>query len=60
MARTALELCYKGLFNVLVRKEHIDMENKRLLEKHQRLETLLLSLREEVATEEDMAYVRRL
>ena len=58
MARTALELCYKGLFNTLVRKEHMTTvtENQRVLEKHNRMESILHSI-QDTATEEELAEV---
>lgn len=57
MARTVLEASYKGLFNAMVRQIHELTDNKRLLEKHARMETLLESLREEGLPEDELAYV---
>lgn len=57
VTRTALEASYKGLFNAMVRQRHDLTDNKRLLDKHARLETLLESLRGEGLPEDELAYV---
>nr|CAG4636960.1 EOG090X04YD [Ceriodaphnia reticulata]SVE72898.1 EOG090X04YD [Ceriodaphnia reticulata] len=57
VARTVLEASYKGLFNAMVRQVHEMTDNKRLLEKHARMETLLESLREEGLPEDELAYI---
>nr|SVE75085.1 EOG090X04YD [Daphnia dolichocephala] len=57
VVRTSLEACYKGLFNAVVRQKHELTDNKRLLDKHARLETLLESLRGEGLPEEELAYL---
>nr|SVE89843.1 EOG090X04YD [Daphnia sinensis] len=57
VARTALEASYKGLFNAMVRQMHDLTDNKRLLDKHARLETLLESLRGEGLPEDELAYL---
>lgn len=43
----------------MVRQEHELTDNKRLLEKHERMETLLLTLKQEGAAEDELAYVSR-
>nr|CAG4641644.1 EOG090X04YD [Eurycercus lamellatus] len=57
VARTALDLTFKGIFNALILKEHVEVENKRLIEKFDRMEILLRTLRAEDASEDDLAYV---
>lgn len=57
MARTALELSYKALFNAMLRQSHELTDNKRVLDKHTRIESLLVNLREEGLPEEELQYV---
>nr|CAG4649280.1 EOG090X04YD [Scapholeberis mucronata]SVE93579.1 EOG090X04YD [Scapholeberis mucronata] len=57
VARTALETSYKGLYNAMVRQMHEVSDNKRLLEKHERMETLLESMKAEGSPEEELAYI---
>ncbi|XP_057374771.1 DNA-directed RNA polymerase III subunit RPC3-like [Daphnia carinata] len=57
VARTSLEASYKGLFNAMVRQMHDLTDNKRLLDKHTRLETLLETLRGEGLPEDELAYL---
>nr|CAG4634746.1 EOG090X04YD [Alona affinis] len=55
VVRMVLRFSYQGLFNLLVRKDHIAVENKRLFEKHERMESLLATL--QGAPEEEIAFV---
>lgn len=49
VVRKCLELCYKALTNSMVRRRNEREENKRLIEKQQRIESLTASLREQGA-----------
>jgi DNA-directed RNA polymerase III subunit RPC3 len=55
-----LEASYKGLFNALIRREHELGENKRLLDKQNRVQSILVNLREQGATEEQLAEVHEM
>ncbi|KAK2173618.1 hypothetical protein NP493_863g01050 [Ridgeia piscesae] len=44
VARMLLEQCYKAMFNLTLRREHETKENKRLLDKQQRVEAIAASL----------------
>ncbi|XP_063227901.1 DNA-directed RNA polymerase III subunit RPC3 isoform X2 [Bacillus rossius redtenbacheri] len=60
VARMVIEICYKALYNALTRREHEQKENCRLIEKHQRIESITLSMRaqgiaaEQITEIEDM------
>nr|SVE84219.1 EOG090X04YD [Daphnia pulex] len=56
VVRTVLEASYKGLFNAMVRQMHDLTENKRLLEKHAMLESMLERLKgDDGVPEEEIA-----
>jgi hypothetical protein len=57
VVRTVLEASYKGLFNAMVRQMHDLTENKRLLEKHVMLESMLERLEVDGVPEEELADV---
>lgn len=58
VVRTVLEASYKGLFNAMVRQMHDLTENKRLLEKHAMLESMLERLKgDDGVPEEEIAEV---
>nr|CAG4647851.1 EOG090X04YD [Moina brachiata]SVE92974.1 EOG090X04YD [Moina brachiata] len=57
VARTALALTYKGLFNAMIRRDHEITSNKRLLDKQERVESIIRSMRAQEAPEEEIAYV---
>ena len=52
-----LQLSYHAIFSLLLRKDHVTVENARLFEKHGRVEAMLDSLREGEATDEEIAFV---
>jgi hypothetical protein len=54
-----LEMCYKALYNAMIRREHERSENRRMIEKQQRIESITLSMREQGATAEQLAEVSR-
>lgn len=47
-----LEHCYKALFNCLTRSDHIKSENRRLIDKSQRLELIVLEMKKRGQPEE--------
>ncbi len=57
VVRTVLEASYKGLFNAMVRQMYDLTENKRLLEKHVMLESMLERLEVDGVPEEELADV---
>jgi hypothetical protein len=54
-----LEMCYKALYNAMIRREHERSENRRMIEKQQRIESITLSMREQGATAEQLVEVSR-
>nr|CAG4651772.1 EOG090X04YD [Triops cancriformis] len=57
VVRTALELCFKSVYNMISRHESETKEHRRLLEKQQRVKAILANLLEQGATEEQLAEV---
>ena len=57
VSRSSLDHAYKGLYNALVRHDYELTENKRLLEKEQRAESMISTFREQGATEKMLAEV---
>lgn len=57
VVRMSLELCYKSLFNIMTRKNHDRQENKRIIDKKQRVDTIAMGMRSQGATEEQLADV---
>lgn len=57
VVRMVLELCYKAIFNVMTRRNHDRAENKRIIDKKQRIDTIALSMRLQGATPEQLADV---
>ena len=57
VARMVLEMCYKALYNAMTRREHERNENRRMIEKQQRIESITLNMREQGATPEQLAEV---
>nr|CAG4643907.1 EOG090X04YD [Lepidurus arcticus] len=57
VVRTALDLCYKAVYNMMSRHESETKEHRRLLEKQQRVKAILANLREQGTTEEQLAEV---
>ncbi|KRT82441.1 hypothetical protein AMK59_3548, partial [Oryctes borbonicus] len=54
LVRTVLELCYKSLFNIMTRRSHFRYQNKRIIDKKQRIDTILLSMRSQGASAEQL------
>lgn len=53
-----LETCYKSLFNSMIRSSFNKSENRRLIEKSQRLESIVEAMKDRGETEEYIAEVR--
>lgn len=53
-----IEMCYKGLYNAIIRREHEKTENKCLLDKKQRIDAIALHMKKEGATDEQIAEVK--
>lgn len=47
-----LEICYKSMFNSISRSNHIKVENGRLIEKSERLETIVQTMKERGQSDE--------
>ncbi|KAG8237751.1 hypothetical protein J437_LFUL014294, partial [Ladona fulva] len=60
VARMVLEMCYKAMYNALVKRESQKTENKRLIEKQQRIESIALNLKEQGASEEQLAEIEEM
>lgn len=54
VVRMVLELCYKALFNVMTRRNHEKLTNKRIIDKKHRVETITLGMRAQGASEEQL------
>nr|XP_022906329.1 DNA-directed RNA polymerase III subunit RPC3 [Onthophagus taurus] len=54
LVRTIIEMCYKTLFNVMTRRTHFKFLNKRIIDKKQRIDTILLSMKAQGAAEEQL------
>lgn len=60
VARMIVELCYKTLFNIITRRNHDRLENKRIIDKKQRIDTIALSMQVQGATEEQLADIEEM
>lgn len=60
IVRMAVELCYKSLFNVISRRYHDKFENKRIIDKKQRIDTILHGMQVQGATEEQLADIEEM
>lgn len=58
--RMVLELCYKTLYNTMTRRNHDRQENKRIIDKRHRVDTIAMGMKSQGATEEQLADVRTL
>lgn len=47
-----IEICYKALFNSMTRAAHNKVENKRLIDKAQRIESIVETMKERGESEE--------
>ncbi|XP_017785236.1 PREDICTED: DNA-directed RNA polymerase III subunit RPC3 [Nicrophorus vespilloides] len=54
VVRMVLELCYKSLYNILTRRNHEKIVNKRLIDKKHRVDTIALSMKTQGASEEQL------
>ena len=54
LIRTVLEMCYKSLFNLMTRRNHFRHLNKGIIHKKQRIDTILLSMRTQGASEDQL------
>jgi len=52
-----LEMCYKALYNAMTRREHERYENRRMIEKQQRIALITLNMKEQGATTEQLSEV---
>ncbi|XP_066146496.1 DNA-directed RNA polymerase III subunit RPC3 isoform X1 [Euwallacea fornicatus] len=55
VVRMLLEMCYTSLFNHITRKNHERHLNKRIIEKKQRVETIITSMRAQGVSETQLA-----
>ncbi|XP_056647996.1 DNA-directed RNA polymerase III subunit RPC3 isoform X1 [Diorhabda sublineata] len=60
VVRMILELCYKTLYNVMIRRNHEKFTNKRIIEKKQRVDTIALGMRAQGAEEEQLAEIEEM
>ncbi|XP_072386511.1 DNA-directed RNA polymerase III subunit RPC3 [Diabrotica undecimpunctata] len=60
IVRMLLELCYKTLFNVMTRRNHEKITNKRIIDKKQRVETIALGMRAQGAAEEQLTEIEEM
>lgn len=54
-----LEMCCKALYNAMTRREYERSENRRMIEKQQRIELITLNMKEQGATFEQLAEVSK-
>lgn len=54
LVRTIMQICYKSLFNIMTRRSYFKYQNKRIIDKKQRIDTILLSMRSQGASEEQL------
>lgn len=54
LVRTVLEICYKTLFNIMTRRTYFKYQNKRIIDKKQRIDTILLGMRSQGASAEQL------
>lgn len=57
VVRMVLDLCYKTMYNMLTRKFHEHEFNKRIIDKKQKVDTLLLTVKSQGAPNEQLADV---
>lgn len=57
VVRMIMELCHKTLFNIITRRNHERLINKRIIDKKQRVDTIALSMRAQGASEEQLGDV---
>ena len=52
-----IEACYKSLYNIITLREQEKIDNKCLLEKKQRIDAIILHMKKEGATDEQVVEV---
>merc|ERR1719154_630676 len=57
VVRTCVSVCYKSMYNCRSRAKYENVENARLLDKHERIESIAASLRASGGTEEQLEEV---
>lgn len=57
IVRMIMELCYKTLYNIMTRKNHERLVHKRIIEKKQRVDTIIMGMKVQGAAEEQLADV---
>ncbi|XP_018336281.2 DNA-directed RNA polymerase III subunit RPC3 isoform X2 [Agrilus planipennis] len=60
VVRMVLELCYKSLYNVMTRRLSEKNVNKRIIDKKQRVDTIMLGMKVQGATEEQLADIEEM
>ncbi|KAK8775393.1 hypothetical protein V5799_031262 [Amblyomma americanum] len=60
LTRQVLEWCYQALTNLVLRREHITQEHRRLVDKKQRVDLIVLSMQQNSAAPEQIEEVRLL
>ncbi|RZB38677.1 DNA-directed RNA polymerase III subunit RPC3 [Asbolus verrucosus] len=60
IVRMILELCYKTLFNIMTRKNHERFVHKRIIDKKQRVDTIIMGMRAQGAAEEQLADIEEM
>lgn len=57
VARMLLEMCYKTLYNHISRRNFERQQNKRIIDKKHRVDTILMGMRAQGAAEEQLSDV---
>lgn len=57
VVRMEIEHCYHALYNIMQRRDYEATSNKRMIDKHLRMQTLTSNLKEHGATEEQLAEI---
>ncbi|KAL1427525.1 hypothetical protein MTO96_017233 [Rhipicephalus appendiculatus] len=60
LSRQVLEWCYKAMSNMMLRRMHVTEEQKRLLDKKQRVDLILSTMRPENSSPEQIAEVKEM
>ncbi|KAJ8922618.1 hypothetical protein NQ315_007650 [Exocentrus adspersus] len=60
VAQMILELCYKTLFNIMTRRSHEKVMNKRIIDKKQRVDTISMGMRAQGASEDQLADIEEM
>ncbi|XP_008192282.2 DNA-directed RNA polymerase III subunit RPC3 [Tribolium castaneum] len=60
IVRMTLELCYKTLFNIMTRKNHERLVHKRIIDKKQRVDTIIMGMRAQGAADEQLSDIEEM